>query len=255
VAGILDGFRLAPSPDPGGGFLLWDGFEVTRGEFLAGKENPPPSPGEADLPMTWVDRKEAKTFAAMRGMRLPTLAEWRFLASSGNPASLSNFPWGKTKFYEHAANTLRLGLERPLPVGVFESGRSLWGGYDLAGNVWEWVADAPPGTHPPSLPPHLGAACGGSFASWEEAVRIGSVRLMDPRDRAEDVGFRCVAEAGPWLREHALPVWIHGSPADRDALRESFSLWPRELRADLCRRLEDQGVWADFCEALRSGRD
>ncbi|MFQ5749679.1 MAG: hypothetical protein ACE5H3_09510 [Planctomycetota bacterium] len=81
------------------------------------------------------------------------------------------------------------------------------------------------------------------------------MRLMDPGDRAEDVGFRCVAEAGPWLREHALPVWIHGSPADRDALREAFSLWPRELRADLCRRLEDQGVWPDFCEALRRGQD
>ncbi|MFQ5748819.1 MAG: hypothetical protein ACE5H3_05090 [Planctomycetota bacterium] len=44
LAGILDDLRLAPAPDPGSGFLIWDGFEVTRGEFLAGREAAPRPP-------------------------------------------------------------------------------------------------------------------------------------------------------------------------------------------------------------------
>src|SRR6185295_18284062 len=80
---------------------------------------------------------EARAFADSRGMRLLTAREWIRIACGTRALP---YPWGGTEA-SSVANTLNLGVGRPLPVGTFEQGRTPLSTYDMAGNVWEWVEE------------------------------------------------------------------------------------------------------------------
>jgi hypothetical protein len=230
----LRAFTLVPPPRDGGPLLLAGRWEVREGEL-----RPETEPADAARPASWVDRSEARAFAAARGARLPTLAEWRHLAGS---------PQAGTRLPTVTANTLELGFHGPLPVGVFERGKSPEGCFDLAGNLWEWVDDDLPG--PLGLPGRA-AACGGGFGSWGRLGHAGpnALRELEAGERADDLGFRLVADAAPWIEERLQPVWRE-VPAARDAARAAFATWRPELRADLAGRLRQRGVDAGLCDAL-----
>ncbi|KAA3604536.1 MAG: hypothetical protein DWQ01_22130 [Planctomycetota bacterium] len=244
VAFLLDGMFLAPPVEASGPLLLCGRFEVTRGEFFGTAE----ASGdlEPDLPVTMVNREEAQAWARDRGLRLPTLREWRHLAVAGAGGD-RRFPWGPA-FRPAAANTLELGLHRPLPVGVFELGKPLWGGYDFAGNVWEWVAAE--AAADPNHPAGTALACGGSFANSGAAAHVLSTRAMHAEDKAVDVGFRYVGEAETWLAEQVLPLWAQGKPADRRFLLRAISRWRPDLRKMLAEKLQDR-LPGPLLEALR----
>jgi len=242
VAWFLDGCFLAPPLQAGGPLLLCGRFEVTREEYQGGRV----APALADLPATGMDRDEAAAWARERGFRLPTLQEWRHLAAGGTTFPAPGYPWGGV-FQAARANTLELGLHRALPVGVFELGRNNLGGQDFAGNVWEWVADGPPGA------PDLAWACGGSYAAPAERAGILETRLLTPGDRAEDLGFRVVAEAAPWFLEQVVPLWKADRGGDRELLRRSFRRWRRDLRRLLAGRLLALGAPPELCAALGDG--
>jgi iron(II)-dependent oxidoreductase len=89
-------------------------------------------PTEPQVCVTWF---EAQAYAAWRGGRLPTEAEWEFAARG--PAS-SVYPWGDA-FDPSLANLD--GATGPVPVGSYPAGASWVGALDLAGNAMEWVAD------------------------------------------------------------------------------------------------------------------
>jgi formylglycine-generating enzyme required for sulfatase activity len=277
--GRLEGFT-GPHAEYGvDGPLLADRFEVTRGAWLeaaeggaAGGAPPPPALRGADDRgvATWGDATatlpayatidDARAFAAARGMRLPSAGEWLFLAvGSGSHA----YPWGP-RFQQAFANTLELGLGQPTPVGAFENGCSPFGCYDVLGNVWEWVEGALPGYG--ESPFAEGAGGGGSACAMGGSYLYRRRAIFGPPEEgetsrpvflaqglsagylSEDVGLRCVADAGAFLREHA-PAWGGVPTARLEALGASWG----EPCVELVEQLRTEPGAARALDAIARG--
>ena len=136
-----------------------DKYEVTNGRYLefvraTGHRIPqnPKNPtrnlwqGEtiteslADRPVVNVDWSDADAYCRWVGKRLPTEAEWE-KAAKGNHDW--RFPWGNVEPTAKHLNYNQqwIGEKTLMPVGSYEAGKSPYGLYDMAGNVWEWVND------------------------------------------------------------------------------------------------------------------
>lgn len=100
------------------------------------KTLPSPCVGtEPELPRRCVTWYEAEAYAAWRGGRLPTEAEWEFAARG--PRS-PVYPWGNDF---DAARCNVVESAGPKPVGSYPDGVSWVGAHDMAGNAMEWVSD------------------------------------------------------------------------------------------------------------------
>jgi formylglycine-generating enzyme required for sulfatase activity len=88
-----------------------------------------------DHPRVCVTWFEAEAYAAWRGGRLPTEAQWEYAARG--PES-RRYPWGDV-FDPRRCNVV--DSRGPEPVGSHPDGASWVGAQDMAGNAMEWVQD------------------------------------------------------------------------------------------------------------------
>jgi iron(II)-dependent oxidoreductase len=72
-------------------------------------------------------------------VRLPTEPEWERAARGDQPdeGQAILYPWGKV-WQDDASNSEEAGFNTTCTVGLFPKGRSPYGCYDMAGQVWEW---------------------------------------------------------------------------------------------------------------------
>ena len=97
---------------------------------------------ELPLPRSWpvyATHQQARAYAAWRGARLPTEAEFQRAAFSTPSGALRPFPWGDAPPAAHHGN-FDFRRYDPEPVDATPAGASAWGVENLVGNGWEWTA-------------------------------------------------------------------------------------------------------------------
>lgn len=158
--------------------------------------------GYEDYPAVWVSWYGAQAYCAWAGSRLPTEAEWEY-AARGNDGR--TFPWGDTPASCSLTNYSDC-IMRTAAVGSYLDGASPYGALDMAGNVWEWVADWL-GDYPSSSVsnpqgPSSGSyrvLRGGTWGTWgdtdEIAIRSTYRSWWTPDYSCDLFGFRCSRSA------------------------------------------------------------
>lgn len=157
-------------------------------------------PERSEHPINCVAWDEARAYCQWREATLPTEAQWEYAArfTSGR-----NYPWGNeapvSQLCWSGGGTSRSGT---CPVRSFPLGNTPFGISDMAGNVWEWVADwsGPYVGAIGSYAPDPTGPAGGSArvirgGAWDRTsagdVRAANRFLLVPGNRDIHVGIRC----------------------------------------------------------------
>ena len=208
------------------GFYL-DKHEVTNAQYLAFINSRPVTPGQpdslllavndSDLQIAWtghryelkavtVSRRPvvevtwegARAYCDWSGGRLPSEAEWE---KGARGTDGRRYPWGGAISRERA-NYKGL-FSQPIEVGHYADGVSVYGAFDMAGNVWEWVSDWYDSSYYSRTPernprgPDSGSFRGIKGGAWgtEAAFLRSSYRYgIAPEWSDDSIGFRCARD-------------------------------------------------------------
>ncbi len=150
-------------------------------------------------PVSGVTWSQADAYCRYVHGRLPTEAEWEKTAR-GPDGNI--YPWGNNA---PSCNLLNFNncVAKATDVNTYPQGKSYYGAYDMAGNVFEWVADwydplyyrSGPAENP--LGPESGqrrSVRSSGYRSNPDQVPA-AVRFFEyPTTHRRDLGFRCVVE-------------------------------------------------------------
>ena len=143
----------------------------------------------ADHPATEVTFDDAVAFCAWvaaelgRPVRLPVGDEWEAAARSTEGRA---WPWGDT-FDPERCNCVESAWGWTVPVRAHPGGAAACGAEQMAGNVWEWVADRPDEDG-------WRTVRGGSYLDTAWGVRCARTLSADPDRRTATTGFRIAIE-------------------------------------------------------------
>jgi formylglycine-generating enzyme len=165
-------------------------FDGSQFSAKAGYENHPA------VMVTWF---AAKAYCEFYGWRLPNEIEWEKAARGSDGRA---YPWGNEIARENANyysshdvfEKITGALGDTTPVGFYNGqtyagyttldSRSPYGLFDMAGNVWQWVANIYEGTHYRYLR-------GGSKMDYEYNLRVWTRNSAGPDYFSPSIGFRC----------------------------------------------------------------
>jgi sulfatase modifying factor 1 len=182
-----------------------DVHEVTNSEYArfvtATKHRPPynwpegkVAPGNENFPVSAVSWDDAMAYAKWAGKRLPTEAEWE--RACRGLTDKQKYSWGDAK---PTAKLAHFGsVDGPQDVG--KCAANGFGLYDMAGNVWEWMADwydqhyydTAPDKNPTGPPTGMYRVLrGGSWADVAKYLTCSYRSWARPAERSPNIGFRC----------------------------------------------------------------
>lgn len=175
-----------------------DVYEVSNQQY--GEASDCTNADDERYPRNCVDWFEAQTFCAGRGGRLPTEAEWEYVARGPDEW---RFPWGND--FEPDVIVYRGNSDSLAPIGTQPDGAAWVGAQNLTGNVREWTHtiydqtryaypyNASDGREAEDVRDVMRVLRGGSFQTTAEDFLRSAVRLghSDTFSLAH-TGFRCM---------------------------------------------------------------
>jgi formylglycine-generating enzyme required for sulfatase activity len=154
-------------------------------------------PGKENHPIVNVSWYGAKAYCAWAGRDLPTEAQWEYAAKGTDS---HRFPWGNDAPDCNQARFSGCG-NTPVEAGSLLQGSNLWGVFDLAGNVAEWINDRYAADYYQQSPQENPAGPingyyhvirGGYWGSPYLALQSSHRDWAGADERINSVGFRCV---------------------------------------------------------------
>ncbi len=162
----------------------------------------------SDHPVTQVSWYDAVAYCQWRGRRLPTDAEWEYIARNGGRSD-HPYPWGNSDYEDGRYlvnswqgsfpyyNTAADGFPATSPAGYF--GEDLTGLTDMGGNVWQWCQDSvqPAGCNAEDDLSVRKVCRGGSFLCDKtvcHGYKIGNRTSSTPESGMVHIGFRTVRD-------------------------------------------------------------